>query len=174
MRSTLPTRRIAAPARKVDAIVFDLVLVVFVGALVVVALAYLDSGARLVPLIIGIPTLAGLVVQLVLDVFPGLRKAARRSPVDEPAGTDGPADADAAGAEEQGRSRARREVVFAAWVAGIVVLTATIGLLVAIPVALLFFFKVLSRESWVLALSLTAGIWIFIYVLFDVVLGVPF
>ncbi|MQA87938.1 MAG: hypothetical protein GEV03_25760 [Streptosporangiales bacterium] len=165
MGSKLATRRAAASVRKVDGIVFDLVLLAFVGTLVAVALVSLDPGARLVPLIIGVPTVIGLAIQLVLDLFPGLRRRPLRRPAEGE---------EAEEAADHAPQRGKRELVFAAWIVGFVALTAVAGMLVSVPIALFFFFRVLGREGWVLSLLLTAGAWIFLYGLFGVVLGVPF
>lgn len=183
-------------ARSIEAIIFDLVLLAFVGALVGSSILDLGPRARLVPLIIGVPTLIGIVILLLFDLFPGLRASlSRLNPASEArpaversgpetggeASEQTPSEADplalAMEGEEDEQSEenpeaGRRELIFAAWVVGFFALTAIFGLLISIPVALFFFFKVLNREGWVLTLAMTVGTWAFIYVLFGLVLGV--
>lgn len=191
-----PTPSKKAKTRSVSAIVFDLFLLAFVGTLVGISLSSLGPSARLVPLIVGVPTLLGIAALLLLDLFPGLRKSGSEPPdeadgkeVGEPDPASTPVEQTAGGAgtgelameeaEEEGKPEEsqearKREVIFALWAVGFFVLAAIFGLLVSIPIALFVFFKVLNREGWVLTLAMTAGTWLFIYVLFGVVLGVRF
>lgn len=122
----MATRRVAGSARAVDAVIFDLVMLAFVGTLVAVALLSLDPGARLVPLIIGVPTLTGLALQLLLDLFPGLRRRALRRPPESDPPADEEATDEAEGEDttaEHVPQRGRRQLVFAGWAIGFVALT---------------------------------------------------
>lgn len=175
--------------RSISLIIFDLFLLAFVGILVGLSLVGLSDSARLVPLIVGVPTLLGIVALLLLDLFPGLRRPGPKPPEESdkegpgnPNLTPAPAE-QATGeagtseefvleeAEEHPEAR-KREVTFTLWAVGFFALAAIFGLLISIPIALFVFFKLLNRESWVLTLAMTAGTWAFIYVLFGVVLGV--
>jgi putative tricarboxylic transport membrane protein len=142
------------PGPRPGAVVLDLVLAGFTGALVWDAATDLGGDAGLVPLIVGVPTLAGLVVLLVRDL-------AGRSPAGD-------------GSVAAARDVQRREWTFALWAVGLVALAALTSFLVAIPVGVLVFMKVVNRESWLLSLALAAGTWGFVYALFDLVLGVRF
>lgn len=150
--------------RSADAIVFDVVLLGFAGAVVAASLVGLSPDARLVPLIVGVPTVVGATVQLLRDLFPGVLsgRGRRRSAEGEPAG----------GPEPAVRTVARRKVVFAAWAVGFFLLSAALGFLVSIPVALAFFLWVIARERWTLTITLSLGSWAFVWLLFGVVLNV--
>ncbi|MGH3326415.1 MAG: tripartite tricarboxylate transporter TctB family protein [Streptomycetales bacterium] len=178
------------------AISFDLVLLAFTGALVLTALLEPNSDAHLVPLVVGVPTLLGVVGILVGDLFPdaltrvrrggdALRSAAQapereegRRTCDQSAGeqtgadalqrggADGPDD-HTAGAREPNRRRA----IFAVWACGFFALTAIFGLLASIPIALAVLLRFGNRESWPVTVGLTIGVWLFVYVLFGLLLG---
>jgi hypothetical protein len=129
-------------ARSIGAIVFDLIVIGFVGLLVTNALG-LRPGAALVPLLIGVPTLIAAALIFVLDLFPGLRRA---SGADE--GQGGMArlaairEADDESELELTADPAslRRQAAFALWVGGFVVLAAFTNIYVAMPVALVAIF----------------------------------
>jgi hypothetical protein len=172
--------------RSIEALVFDIFLLIFVGTLVSVALFNLGPGARLVPLIVGIPTLIGILGVLLFDLFPGLRAIL---PGARPTVGQGPPpdrsvtaadigemalEGEAEEKPEDTPEARKREATFALWAIGFFILTIFTGLLVSIPIALLVFFKVLNRESWLISVSITVGTWLFIYVLFGMVLGVRF
>lgn len=184
--STRETRVVEVTrSRSLSAIIFDLFLLALVCTLVGISLASLGPGARLVPLIVGIPTLLGLLTLFIMDLFPALRRKKRvevsretaESPDDILKETDisdlileGEGDEKAAESPEA----IKRMVIFALWAVGFFILTIFTGLLISIPIALFVFFKLLNRESWIMTLSMTIGTWAFIYVLFGIVLGVRF
>ncbi|GAB3710212.1 tripartite tricarboxylate transporter permease [Nocardiopsis oceani] len=130
-------------------VVFDGVLILFIGALVWSALAHVEGAARLVPLIIGVPTLLGLAVLLVLD----LAKARGRS-----------------GDTEQAEVL-RRELKFAAWAVSLVVVAVPFGLYLTIPVAVFALLKFVNREGWLLSAAMAFGLGLFSYTVFEVLLG---
>jgi len=66
----------------------------------------------------------------------------------------------------------QRQATFGLWCLGFVVLAAVTNYLVAIPIALIFFLKVLAKEQWKTTLYVTIGTWILIYGLFDLAVGV--
>lgn len=66
-----------------------------------------------------------------------------------------------------------RQLAFTAWSVGFVALAWLVGFVVAIPVAVLFFLRVLARESWRLSAAVTFGTWACLYGLFVLVLDVP-
>ena len=170
-----------AGSRSLEALIFDGVLLAFTVALVIDMFG-LGRGARLVPLIVGVPTLVGLVFQLIFDLFPGSRdmlmsKLGRASSSERLIGAD---DAESGAqtlspdAARETRPERKRELVLAAWVVGFFILSLIFGFVVSVPIALFFFLKVLNRDSWRFSITVTVVTWATIYVLFGVVLGVRF
>ncbi|MGH3343249.1 MAG: hypothetical protein ACRDPK_10260 [Carbonactinosporaceae bacterium] len=190
--------KVNGPAgRSPGAILFDLVLLVFTGALVLTALHEPRSDAYLVPIVVGVPTLVGVVGILMADLFPGalmrIRNGSRptrptvespvgeqvsgayREPSGEPAAT-GVLRPTADSLDGDGSDTQRlgfRQAIFAAWVCGFFALTAIFGVLVSIPVSLAVILRFGNRESWPVTIGLTIGVWLFVYVLFWLLLGMP-
>jgi hypothetical protein len=191
---------VKARSRSLGALIFDGVLLAFTVALVIDMFG-LGRGARLVPLIVGVPTLVGLVFQLIFDLFPDSRdrlmsKLGWASSSERLVGADdaepGTQTAspnsvretrpDDAGDDTSGKNAnldetpeaRKRELILATWVVGFFVLSLIFGLLVSVPIALFFFLKVLNRDSWLFSITVTVVTWATIYVLFGVVLGVRF
>jgi hypothetical protein len=102
--------------------------------------------AALFPLVMGIPLLVLAVAQLIVDV---------RQP---PAAGDG----------------WRRSLVVFAWMAVFIVLVLLAGFPVAVPVFVLAYLLLESRERWGLSLALAAGAWGFFHLLFERLLHFPF
>lgn len=167
------------------AIVFDLVLLAVIGTFVYIAAVDLSDGAAQVPLLIGVPALLGTAAQTVLDSVAAVRD--RRQPSEDRA-TGGSANAAvASGRSEPGSvalavegeapaaavQQSRREFSYAGWVVAFLLLAYLTSMAVAIPLALIVFFKLLCREGWLLSVVLTAGTSLFVLGLFDTVLGVP-
>ncbi|RZU33464.1 tripartite tricarboxylate transporter permease [Blastococcus saxobsidens] len=75
--------------------------------------------------------------------------------------------------EMSGRQVLLRQTAFGLWAVGFVALAWLVGFVVAIPVALLFFLRLLARESWLRSVLVTLGSWAFLYGLFVVLLDVP-
>ncbi len=153
------------PGIDIGRIVFDVLLVAIVGTFVVMAIG-LRPAAQLVPLIIGVPTLAGLLIRLVLDLG-RWGKEYRRSAADEhfelEAHEMGEASlkdlARAAKAEsdeedelEFGPEQAKRQRFFILWSVAYVVLA---GLATA------FLPGILGLRTWYLPLALVALILVF-------------
>jgi hypothetical protein len=132
--------------KRSSAVMTVVMLVIFVG-LVVTAGGY-PAGARLMPLIVGIPAIGLCLLQVMLDVRrradPGIVAAA--SPEQS---VFNPEEAMAPGV------RAQREFVlwgyFLAFIGGILLF----GFWVAIPVFLVTFLRHQARASWRMALLLT-------------------
>lgn len=191
--------------RPLDAIALDLVLLVFVGSLVGTALLNLGAGARLMPLLIGFPTLMGIVGLLLRDLLRNGRARVQESQsqigtrgwrgkeVQQRRDESSPHPAQGVGRfargagksasgivgrvvtpGAEGRGARARRALFALWAVGLFTMAVFFGLLVSIPLALFFFFKILNREGWVLSTALTISTWLLIYALFDLLLGVQF
>jgi hypothetical protein len=159
------------------AIVFDVVMIAFVALIVFTALD-LRPGARLVPLGVGLPTLALLLLQLAVDVRghapvhrAGLSEtnlarasvgevlaAAREEEVDEVAITD--------------VAQIRREVAFAVWAVAYAALGILTNFLLATPIAIaVILLPQFGPIKALLGAALTGlGIWL----VFDLFLQVRF
>ena len=162
-----------SPGRSIGAIVFDLVLIGFIGLLVVNSLS-IRPGAALVPLLIGIPTLIAAAIILVLDLFPSLRRA---SGADD--GEGGVARLVAIReAEDEDElelptdpAALRRQAAFAIWVIGFVALAALTNIYLAMPVALVVIF--LAIRVPILHIALIVGVTVLgFYGLFHYLLNV--
>jgi putative tricarboxylic transport membrane protein len=190
---------------------FDALLLVFSSAIVIMALSIANDAATM-PLLIGVPVVAALALQLLLDAVPAsgprirsglmsLTRSGRSAPVQPEASARQPvatgATASGSGStsalveartmtqaaeheqelEEKEELTSRqilmRQLAFTAWSVGFVALAWLVGFVVAIPVAVLFFLRVLARESWRLSLVVTFGTWACLYGLFVLVLDVP-
>lgn len=136
--------------------------------------------ARLVPLVIGLPTLALMVMQLVLDSLPaarGLKDLGKRDVFgadrylkERKAGHRGAAGGSGPGpAQPDGQVRLFQALAF---VLGLAVGIYLLGFLVAIPLVLLVFLRWVSRESWVSAFLTTLVTSAALYVTFVVFLKV--
>ena len=167
--SALPDR----PAgRAIGAIVFDLILICFVGLLVVNALG-IRAGAALVPLLIGVPTLIVAGIILVLDLFPGLRRA---TGADEevPHGLGA-----LRGSEEDDEdlevlmdpASRGRQAAFAAWIVGFVALAAFTSVYIAMPLALVAILLAVRLPLLQMAVIVSVTV-VGFYLLFHHLLGV--
>lgn len=147
-------REVLATRRSPGSIAFDLIMLIFVAALLLTLPE--GQGARLVPLLIGVPTLIGVAYQLYVDLTPArhVEEAVEDKPI--------PVDV------------LRRQLVFVAWVVAFLALAWATNILIAVPIALFLVFRVLNRESWVLSAALAAGTWLFIYLVFSIGLGFQF
>jgi hypothetical protein len=164
----------------IDALIFDLVLIVFTAVIVVAAL---DGSPRagLVPLVVGIPTLLGLGIQLAHDLLAPRTAEAEPTEVPISVPTAGVGDLIAAAHVEEvaddqlpSTPEARRaQIVLTAWALGFVVLGIATSFLIATPVALLVILLVTTRRI-VPTVAITAVASGLLYLIFDVVLNVAF
>jgi len=169
--------------RSVDPVVFDIVLLSFASVIVFSALG-LRPGSRLVPLVIGIPTVIALVAQTALDIF------RFRHPVQEASVTGhDPLDlgfarlgevVSAAVREEAedtvlptGEEARRRQLLFALWAVGLGVLATLTTFYLAAPIGLFAILLAVGRSP-IKALLVTGGVLAFLYLTFDLLLNVPF
>lgn len=148
------SRSSAPPVRSpsLDAIAFDVALLAF---LVLLPLALPEGAARLVPLIVVVPTILGVGYQLYVDLVPS------RHP--EAAAPDAPPP-----------DVRRRELIFVGWLLAFFVLAWLTSFLVVLPLALVAIFRFVNGATWTLSLALSGGMWAFIYLMFSVGLGVRF
>jgi hypothetical protein len=161
------------------AIVFDLVLVAFTGLIVVTAFG-IGPRARLVPLVIGIPTLLGLVAQVVVDLrlvrwprsvaaatVPSLDHAHSDIEAAEAAVEEVPAEP-YVDPDEALRSRQ----LLAGWAIAYVIGVFLTDFLIATPIALLAILVVGTRKV-LLSAVVTLAACVFLYVVFVQLLHVP-
>ncbi len=155
-----------------DRTLFTLGVFVLVLVFLVLSLGY-QPRARLVPVIIAVPTLLLTLFQLLIDMIPAV---ARRFSFFQEYDLFGIETGRAAAPSEESRPSSavfRRELNFAAWLLLLVSLIYFIGYLVAIPLFMVLFMRLRSSERWLTTLSITAVTWAFVYVVFIVVMGAP-
>ncbi len=155
-----------------DRTLFTLGVFVVVLGFLILALDY-QPRARLVPLIIAVPTLLLTLFQFLIDAIPavgrrfsffqeydlfGIETGRAAEPIEETRPT---------------RNVFRRELSFAAWLLLLVALIYFIGYLAAIPLFMILFMRLRSSERWLITLSITAVTWAFVYVVFIVIMGAP-
>lgn len=154
-----------------DRQLFTLALLAF-AAVILYATAGLSEVGRLVPLSVLAPTLVLLLVQLCLELAPGF--AQKRSLLEQK-DVFGIEQMRLKAAEEAAyslASRGRRELSVIAWVALIPVLIYLLGSLIALPLFLLIYLKVRSREGWVLSIGMAVAMFGFLYGAFVALLNV--
>ena len=155
-----------------DRTLFTLAVFALVLVFLVLSLDY-QPRARLVPLIIAVPTLLLTLLQLLIDMVPAVARRFSFLQEYDLFGIDtgraaAPSEAPAGSANVY-----RRELNFASWLLLLMALIYFLGYLVAIPLFLVLFLRLRSSESWTTTLSITAVTWAFVYVVFIVVMGAP-
>ena len=120
-----------------------------VAAYAVYAASRWPPKAALFPLTMGIPLLVLALVQVVVEL------------------RDPPA------REDQGLANRRSSAVFA-WMAGFIALVLLFGFPIAVPVFVLSYLVVASREGWLLSAVLAAAAWGAFHLLFQRLLHFPF
>ena len=155
-----------------DRTLFTLGVFVVVLGFLVLALDY-QPRARLVPLIIAVPTLLLTLFQFLIDAIPAV---GRRFSFFQEYDLFGIETGRAAEPTEETRPTGnvfRRELSFAAWLLLLVALIYFIGYLAAIPLFMILFMRLRSSERWLVTLSITAVTWAFVYFVFIVIMGAP-
>lgn len=155
-----------------DRTLFTLGVFVVVLGFLVLALDY-QPRARLVPLIIAVPTLLLTLFQFLIDAIPAV---GRRFSFFQEYDLFGIETGRAAASTEESRPNRnvfRRELSFAAWLLLLVALIYFIGYLAAIPLFMILFMRLRSSERWLITLSITAVTWAFVYFVFIVIMGAP-
>jgi len=157
-----------------DRTFFTLGIFLIVLVFVVVAVNY-QPKARLVPLAIGIPTLLLALFQLLIDMVPAVGRRFRFLTDYDLFSAGEQQTAEDSEGEEERRRRAvhRRELEFSVWLSLLMALVYFMGFLAAIPLFLLLFLKLHSGEGWPMTLAITAGTWLFVYVVFILVMDAP-
>ncbi|MDE0032425.1 MAG: tripartite tricarboxylate transporter TctB family protein [Deltaproteobacteria bacterium] len=155
-----------------DRTLFTLGVFVLVLGFLVLSLDY-QPRARLVPLIIAVPTLLLTLLQLLIDMVPAVGRRFSFLQEYDLFGIDTGRAAAPSGESCPSGTVFRRELNFAAWLLLLMALIYFIGYLVAIPLFLVLFLRLRSSESWLMTLSITVATWAFVYVVFIVIMGAP-
>lgn len=157
--------------RAVISLLLVLGMTALVATMVVEATTFTRS-PRLLPLIVGIPTLALLLIQVVRDVrrmVSGDRTGgtASEQEADRYSGND-PAD----GADDSAALANASPVVGTLWVLLLVLIVWLLGFLVAIPIFIVLFMRYFGRETWRLSILFAIGTFVVTYLFFVVVIEV--
>lgn len=151
-------------------VLMSLVMFAIFAGMVGMAMTY-PYDARLLPFVIGIPGCLLTLIQVGLEVADARRQP--RSPLKKADyGKPGP---EAPGAKEESpdpSSTIKLELVLLAYMAGLGITILLLGFWLAIPVFVIVFLRFHERESWRLTLTLAAGAWAVLYVLFEYVLSI--
>jgi len=173
----------AAPARRVrsiDAIVFDVLMIAFAATIVIAAFG-IGEKSRMIPLLVGIPTLVALLVVLARDVrgeVPAEHVAAAAPPELAKADVHDLWQAAVHELEEDDQlpdtpEARRRQLWFAVWAAAVVALAWVTSLFLAVPLGLVLILG-LGGIGWVRSVVITAATSAVLYCLFVLFLEVRF
>ena len=149
-------------------------LTAFLALLLVLSFKYVPK-ARLMPLVVGVPTLALVVFCLLVNLVPGFSKRYRRV-AEQDVFDLGEIRKKLAPAARKKRSPAeirRKEMNMIWWLVGLMAAILLLGYLIAIPGFVFLFLKVRSGERWLTTILVTAATWICVYGVFVVLLKLP-
>lgn len=149
--------------------IFVLALLAF-AAVMIYATVGLSEVARLVPLAVLVPTLVLLVIQLCLDLAPDFVQKHSAIERKDVFGIEKMRLKAGENAANAAASRGRRELSVFLWIAFLPILMFLLGSLIALPLYLLVYLKVRSKERWLLSISLAVGMFGFLYGAFVAVL----
>ena len=127
-----------------------LVMLAIFVSMVAIAWGY-PPKSRFLPLVIGIPGIVLTLTQLLFDLF----------------GSDQPRKSKSRDRSDQGASQLQRELVLFGYLIGLVAGVILFGFWLTIPVFLVTFLRLHERDNWMLIISLTAGAWFVLYLIFD-------
>jgi hypothetical protein len=137
-----------------------LLVVMLISLYVVYAASAWQLQAKLFPWVVAFPLLALSAVRLVFTL--------RSAPAS--AGEDHSAAAELGLVNPVARRETGRLV---GWLAAFLVLIGLFSFLIGLPLAMLAYLKVESREKWPLAIALSVATFAYLYAIFDQVLHVP-
>jgi hypothetical protein len=140
--------------------VISLFFFLFMGLALYYALDF-GLAARLMPLVVGVPTFLLSFIVLVME----LRSQWKEKPITGEGAMDSSRVGKDLGAEEQ-RIVSRGEFSIVLWLLGLVALIWIAGLLWSIPIFLVLFLWLKGREPWRFILPISVGTWLFVYLLF--------
>lgn len=138
------------------------------------------SGAKLVPLFIGILALALMLFLCAMAISPRFaswyQKLEKNSLTSLKATSLEAKIKDIGDLEEKVDQRAveKKEKIIVGWLLFLTAAVYALGFLVAIPLFLFLFLKIWGKEGWVLTLTLSGTVSVIIYFIFDFILKIPF
>jgi hypothetical protein len=142
-------------------VLFSLAVVVL-GGYALYASLHWPFKTALFPRVIGAPLVILAAVEMLLSAF-GREKRQEGNAVDFQFTTD----VDPAVAQ-------RRTWMILGWTFGFLILILLVGFLLAVPLFVFLYLKLVGKEGWIITLSLTAVSWIFMEAVFDRLLHLPF
>ena len=67
-----------------------------------------------------------------------------------------------------------RAFVLFAWIAGFILIVFLLGFPIAVPLFMFSYLKIQSRTGWLQSVGLAGGAWVFLYILFQRLVYLPF
>lgn len=168
-------RILLTDTRQLDRL-FALSLLLYFGVLLALTPQY-RPGTRLFPLVIGVPTFLLLCVLLVTQSSSRVAAFAERFATSEVLAVDEPGVDEAASEEVDGDSllaRRKRVITISLWILGLFAAVLVIGFLPAMLLFLLAFYRLYAEEGWVRSILYTAIIWVIMYLIFVIFMGIQF
>ncbi len=147
---------------------FTLLIFMFISLLFFVTLGY-DETSRLLPLIVLTPALIITLLCLIGGFLPALLA---RTTVDLNRVGIQRIEAETSVDRAHRLAGTKGLLIVGGWLIGFIVLIVLAGYLIAIPIALFVFFKVLGGEGWLRSLVITIAVEAFVYGIFDFLLKV--
>jgi putative tricarboxylic transport membrane protein len=145
---------------------FTLAFFLLVLAMVAVAFTY-EANVRLIPLMVGIPTLLLLLVNLCAECFPETLRALEVG-IEDLWGGSLPETSGEQPAEDVSESiRWIRAVAIIGWITVFFVLALLAGFLISIPLFLFAFLLIEGKIRWPLSLGVAGAVWIVVYLVFE-------
>jgi hypothetical protein len=152
---------------------FAVFMILLLGSMVIEASGW-NLGAKIVPMTVGSLALIFVTISLLNQVF--------RQPVPKPgaaAGGDAATpyrqhmDLDSGTQHLPVRVVAQRGLIFFGWLLAFMGSMATIGLIPTVPLFVIAYMRTEAREPWTIVLAQAAGLTLFIYIVFDQLLTIP-
>jgi len=143
------------------AILFNGLLTLFIAVICIYAFDYKPK-VRLVPVLVGIVSLVISALVLINELYPlpmfGKIELDLMSPLEEKDGEN----------EPQAIPSKMLAIIF--WMIGFMALTLLVGFYISIAVFCFSFLKFQENVGWLKSICVTAGIWVFVYLVFTVVM----
>lgn len=171
------TRLLAAADEDQVEWLFTAVLVAFVAILLWMTLGY-ERFARIIPLIVGVPTLALLLVVLLANSSDRVRAVLERHQfrdvvdIDDEVSAEG--DPAAPDPERERYEQRLRFLSIAAWILGFTLLFVYVGIVESVLIFLLGYYRFVSGLSLTRTLTYTIGVEVFVFLVFDLLLEMRF
>lgn len=158
-------------------VLFEAILAVFLAVLIVTSFSYQET-ARLIPLLIGVPTLLLVLVLLAADAVPNFGKALAFTQRTGIAMGDterkNVAQITAVAVEEHSEGFTVRSWRLFGWLAFLALLLHYVSYVISIPLFVLLFMIIEAKERWLIAILTSIGMALFVLVLFRLLLRATF